>query len=67
IVGSHVVSTLNGRCVLGIVESIRSGLPLLSDEVKDLDSVKRMLESDVASVVESTRYHVARVRWVSYL
>ncbi|GBF09859.1 bipolar DNA helicase [Aeropyrum pernix] len=67
IVGSHVVSTLNGRCVLGIVESIRSGLPLLSDEVRDLDSVKRMLESDVASVVESTRYHVARVRWVSYL
>ncbi|BAN89552.1 helicase HerA domain-containing protein [Aeropyrum camini] len=67
IVGSHVVANLNGRCVLGIVESIRSGLPLLSDEVRDLDSVKRMLESDAAWVVESTRYHVARARWVSYL
>ncbi len=66
-VGSHVVTYLDGRCVLGVVESIRSGVPLLSADVKDTHSVERLVRDDMEWILDRSRYHHGSVRWVSYV
>jgi DNA helicase HerA-like ATPase len=62
--GLYVVAETNGECVIGIVEKVVSGNPLLPEEVVDTREVEML-----SSVPELTRrlYKRGYVRWLSKL